>query len=137
MLREGRCSRILLTCQDDVALASKVIHENFGDRANEALGSSLGAPLARPTDLPVEGSIAGEHSKSEKESSELLPPSSGQELIFSSGEVHSTEGSGVPQSEQVHSTAAPALSGTISDDPGNHRELNINSLAVVETRNSP
>ncbi|KAG8944611.1 hypothetical protein FRC04_001651 [Tulasnella sp. 424] len=122
MLREDRCSRILFICKDDIALASKVIHENLGDGANEALGSSVVAHLARQTELPVEGSIAGEHSKSGKELSELPVLSSGQELILSSDEVHPTEGLGVPQNEQVRSTAALSLSGGTSDDPGNHRE---------------
>ncbi|KAG8962623.1 hypothetical protein FRC05_005262 [Tulasnella sp. 425] len=122
MLREDRCSRILLTCQDDVALASKVVHENLGDGANEALGTSPGAHRAGQTELPVEGSIAEGHSKSGKDSSELPLPSSGQELILSSGEVQSAGGLGVPQNEQVHSTAAPGGSGGTSGRPENHRE---------------
>ncbi|KAG8943237.1 hypothetical protein FRC04_003147 [Tulasnella sp. 424] len=135
MLREDRCSRILLTCQDDVALASKVVHENLGDGANEALGTSPGAHRAGQTELPVEGSIAEGHSKSGKDSSELPLPSSGQELILSSGEVQSAGGLGVPQNEQVHSTAAPGGSGGTSGRPENHRGGRRAGSVVKPTRN--
>ncbi|KAG8944608.1 hypothetical protein FRC04_001648, partial [Tulasnella sp. 424] len=122
MLRAGRCSRILQTCQDDVVLSSKVIYENLGDGANEALGSSLGAHLVRQTELPVQSSIAGEHSKSEKESPEIPVPSSGQKLIVASSEVPSTEGLGVPQSERVNSAVALEGSRETSGDPDDSRE---------------
>ncbi|KAG8943233.1 hypothetical protein FRC04_003143 [Tulasnella sp. 424] len=120
MLREGRCGQILQICHVEIDLASKAIHENFGDGVNEAMGNSLGAHLARSTELTVEGLIAGDHSKSEKGSPELPVSSGDEKLIVSSGEVHSTGGFGIPKNEQVHSTAALGGGGRTSGGPENH-----------------
>ncbi|KAG8943231.1 hypothetical protein FRC04_003141 [Tulasnella sp. 424] len=119
MLREHRCSQILQTCHVEVDLASKSIHDNLGDGPPEPLGSSPEVHLARPIESPAEASTAGEHSTTKEEPPELPLPSSGQKLIFSSGDVDPTEGLSLPQTEQVLSTA---VLGASDGSPNNHLE---------------